>query len=59
MQSITDDILSTCTFEVESILEDRSLIPGYDDPTCLGVLRPNDLLLLHSNMGFVKGYLYQ
>jgi hypothetical protein len=54
LQVVNDETLSTYLTEVERIINDRPLVPVYDDPTCPEVLRPNDLLLLRSNPGLVN-----
>ncbi len=50
-QVVTDEVLLTCLAEAERIINDRPLIPVYDDPDQPDVLRPSDLLLLRPNYG--------
>ena len=45
-QSPTDEVLVTALAEVERIVNDRPLVPVYDDPSQPKALRPSDLLLL-------------
>ncbi|KAF4514244.1 UNVERIFIED_CONTAM: hypothetical protein B566_EDAN019533 [Ephemera danica] len=54
-QSMSDEGLLTCMVEVERILNDRPLVPVYDDPQEIMALCPNDLLLLRPNAGLVQG----
>jgi hypothetical protein len=41
--------------EVERIVNNRPIIPVYDDPNETRTLRPNDLLLLRGNDGIANG----
>ncbi|VDP05384.1 unnamed protein product [Schistosoma mattheei] len=45
-QTMTHETLSTYLTEVKRILNDRPLVPVYDDPEQLETLSPNNLLLL-------------
>jgi hypothetical protein len=45
-QTLTDEALMTYVTEVERILNNRPLVPIYDDDTDRFALTPNDLLLL-------------
>ncbi|CAH8613476.1 unnamed protein product [Schistosoma rodhaini] len=45
-QTMTYETLTTYLTEVERILNDRPLVPVYDDPEQLETLSPNNLLLL-------------
>lgn len=50
-QVMTDEALFTYLIEAERIVNDRPIIPVYDDPECPSVLRPSDLLLLNQRHG--------
>ena len=50
-QPTSDEVLLTSLAEVERIINDRPLVPIYDDPQQPSALRPNDLLLLRPNQG--------
>ena len=50
-QVVTDDVLLTALAEAERIVNDRPLVPVYDDPSHPHALRPNDFLLLRHNPG--------
>ena len=53
-QVVTDEVLLTSMAEVEQIVNDRPLVPVYDDPEQHHILRPSDLLLLKPNMGLLN-----
>jgi hypothetical protein len=53
-QVVGDETLLTYMVEVERIINNRPLIPVYDDPHEPRILRPNDLLLLRQNEGLVN-----
>ena len=53
-QLVTDEVLLTCMAEAERIVNDRPLIPVYDDPDQPTVLRPSDMLILRHNTGLVS-----
>jgi uncharacterized protein YwbE len=46
-QTVSDEVLQTSMTEVERILNDRPLVPVYDDPDEPRSLCPSDILLLH------------
>ena len=48
-QVLTEEALLTYMVEVEGIVNNRPLIPVYDDPLSPSVIRPNDLLRMKSN----------
>jgi len=48
-QVLSDETVSTAMTEVERIINDRPLVPLYDDPQSPSVLRPSDLLILGDN----------
>ena len=52
-QLVTDEVLLTCMAEAELIVNDRPLVPVYDDPDQPAVLRPSDMLTLRTNSGLV------
>ncbi|CAL8084489.1 unnamed protein product [Calicophoron daubneyi] len=52
-QVMTDETLVTYLAEVERIINDRPIVPVYDDPSAPHVLTPNDLILLGGNRGLV------
>ncbi|MBM6549257.1 hypothetical protein H7673_10365 [Streptococcus dysgalactiae subsp. equisimilis] len=54
-QILSDEVLYTYLTEVERILNDRPLVPVYDDSNVIDVLTPNKLLLLRSSEGLVEG----
>jgi hypothetical protein len=47
-QLLNDESLATYLTEVERILNDRPIVPIYDDPESLGALTPHHLLRLHA-----------
>lgn len=49
LQSMSDEVFATSMTEIERILNDRPLVPVYDDPSSPTVLRPSDLLLLQTD----------
>ena len=50
-QVTTEAVLHIALIEVERILNDRPLLPAYDDPKEPTVLQLNGLLLLRGNPG--------
>ncbi|MBM6549314.1 DDE-type integrase/transposase/recombinase, partial [Streptococcus dysgalactiae] len=54
-QRLTDESLLTFVIEVERIVNDRPLVPVYDDPDAPRVLRPSDLLLLRPDVTSFDG----
>lgn len=55
-QILTEESLCTYLTEVERILNDRPLVPVYDDPYSLDVLTPNHLLRMREQSGTVGGH---
>ncbi|MGL4481231.1 MAG: hypothetical protein ACRCTW_01750 [Lactococcus garvieae] len=53
-QVTSDEVLLTSLAEVERIINDRPLVPVYDDPELPVTLCPNDLLLLRTNEGIIN-----
>ena len=54
-QTLTDEVLHTVLTNIEYIINDRPIIPVYDDPDQPIALRPNDLLLLRAGEGLPIG----
>ncbi|MBM6549247.1 DDE-type integrase/transposase/recombinase [Streptococcus dysgalactiae subsp. equisimilis] len=50
-QKVSDEGLLTCLAEAERIVNDRPLVPVYDEPELPIALLPNDWLLLRPNPG--------
>jgi len=50
-QTVTDEVLLTYLAETERIVNDRPLVPVYDDPEQPAALCPNDWLILRPNTG--------
>ena len=48
-QILSEETLSTAMTEVERRINDRPLVPLYDDPKSSSVLIPSDLLILGDN----------
>ena len=54
LQTVTEEVLLTGMAEVERVVNDRPLVPVYDDPDQEHILRPSDLLLLKPSLGIVN-----
>ena len=53
-RTMTEEMLLTSSAEAERVMKDCPLVPVYDDPDQLKVLRPNDLLISRYNIDLIN-----